>query len=112
MMRSRFTVGPKGVREDLILPESCRPNQGKELGSCASLWGLTLKFMFNFSVALTRGPSLLFVTSIGQRSSLSICRQYGGGEGERAKPACPTLPESPEDQGLLLPTGHQEWLRS
>lgn len=30
MMRSRFTVGPKGVREDLILPESCRPNQGKE----------------------------------------------------------------------------------
>lgn len=30
MMRSRLTVGPKGVREDLIFPESCRPNQGKE----------------------------------------------------------------------------------
>lgn len=59
MMRSRLTGGPKGVREDLILP-GCPvdPTRG-ELGSCAKPWGLSLKFMFNFSAALNIDPGLL-----------------------------------------------------
>lgn len=59
-----------------------------------SLWGLTLKFMPNFSVALKRVPSLLLCHGYWPEvASFNLQTIWWG---------TPTLPASPEDLGLLL----------
>lgn len=79
MMRSRLTGGPKGIREDLILPDCPVDPTRERLGSVqnpgdspASV-GLTLQHFKNHIQAS------FSVRNMGQRSRLSICRQYGGG---------------------------------
>lgn len=79
MMRSRLTGGPKGVREDLIVPESpVDPIRGKRVRElCQSLETHPQVYAQLFS-SFKKQIQASFSVSIGQRSSLSLCRQYDG----------------------------------
>lgn len=101
MTRSRLTGGPKGVSEDLILPECpVDPTRGRELGRCANPGGLILKFMLNLSVALNINPH--FYVCWGNWPEV-ICFHLQAvwlGWGRRDQ-AFLALPGSQEDPGLL-----------